>query len=151
MGKIIVAILVFFFGIIRVFGQEIDEKMEFKNFSYWCRSDTISIQLPSDFSGPEYHPGEEGAFVSFSARDGSFVINLCAGNTEIELDSNYLEIDSIKTGNRVYSILYYNQVKNLYARELQTKTRFYIYSNATIERKKELDKVFEILQEKENQ
>ncbi len=150
MKKILFAILFIYFQIICVSGQETNIDPEFKLYSYMCYSDSTEIKLPSDFRGPKYFTGEEGSVVHFYALDMSYVNILCAGNTILELSELYSQSDTIKIEKRRYSICFFNESKNLYARKMRTKKRFYLYSEASLDRKKQLDKVFAILEEKDN-
>jgi len=133
-----------------VVGQNKSTESYVKQFFFDCRGDSVFITLPSDFIGPKFESGEEGPIVYFIAQDLSIVSVLCAGNTILQLDRDYSKMDSTKTDRKVYNISYFNRKKNLYARELRTKKRFYMYSDASLKRKQELDKAFGILEEKEN-
>jgi hypothetical protein len=135
--------------IINAFSQDLSKETNFKQLLFDCRGDSVYIELPSDFIGPKYDGGEEGPIVFFYAKDLSFVSVLCAGNTILQLDSNYIKVDSIKT-EKTYNVLYFNKEKNLYGRMLQTKKHFYMYSDATLKRKQDLDKTFKILEGKDN-
>ena len=150
MKKILFATLFIYFGTIFVLGQETNINPEFKLYSYMCYSDSTNIILPSDFRGPKYFTGEEGSVVYFYALDMTYVSILCAGNTVLELSKFYSQSDTIKSEKGRYSITFYNAKMNLYAREMRTKKRFYLYSEASLDRKKQLDKVFDILEEKDN-
>lgn len=133
-----------------IFGQNLRNKTGSINFFFDCRGDSVTIKLPPDFIGPKYDPGEEGPIVCFVAPDLAFVEVLCAGNTILQLNGDYVKTDSTKIKRKVYNNLYYSSKRNLYARELQTKKHFYMYSDASLKRKQELDKTFEILEEEEN-
>jgi len=150
MRKFVIIVSILLNQFIGVIGQNTSTEPYLKQFFFDCRGDSVYINLPSDFIGPKYESGEEGPIVYFIAQDWSIVSVLCAGNTILQLDRDYLEIDSIKTNRKVYNISYFNNIKNLYARELRTKKRFYMYSDATLKRKQELDKAFGIIEEKEN-
>jgi hypothetical protein len=150
MKKILFAILFFYSGTAYIFGQETSINPEFKLYPYICNGDSTNIVLPSDFLGPKYYYGEEGSIVQFYAIDMSNVGILCAANTFLELSKFYTQSDTIMNEKGKYSITFYNAKMNLYARKLRTKKRFYMYSEASLDRRKQLDKVFGILEEKDN-
>jgi hypothetical protein len=149
MRKFTIIVSLVFAQLTFILGQ-VRPDTSFKNFFFDCRGDSVKIKLPSDFIGPKYESGEEGPIVYFVAPDLSIVSVLCAENTILQLDRDYIEIDSTKINRKIYNVSYFNRKKNLYARELQTKKRFYMYSDALLKRKRELDKAFEILEKEEN-
>ena len=150
MKKILFTTLFICFGTIGLPGQATTINPEFKLYSYMCYNDSTNIILPSDFRGPRYYPGEEGSVVDFFALDMTYVSILCAGNTVLELSELYSQSDTIKSEKGRYTITFYNAKMNLYARKMRTKKRFYLYSEASLDRKKQLDKVFGLLEENDN-
>jgi len=148
MKKYLLVIFLVSIGFITAHGQ-LNSEYEFKKFKYKCNNDTNSILLPADYQGPKYFCDEEGSILNFVAPDLSMVSILCAGNTIINCSEIYSKIDTIKNENGGYSIIYFDEIKKIYARKLSTKKCFYMYCNASFERKLQLDKAFAIIEKKE--
>jgi hypothetical protein len=101
-----------------------------------------SISLPSDFNGPSYFNYAEGSIIGFIAKDSCIISILCGGNAILQIDNSYLKIDSgINNSNQKF-FLYFSRNKNRFAREDVFHTNPINYENATADRKKILDMIF---------
>lgn len=119
---------------------------ELKKFNYLCFTDSNSILLPRDFSGPDYYRYEEGAIVYFIAPDLSMVEILCGGCADLSCGKTYSVIDTLKNKNNWNSIYFFDKLNNVYSRKLRAKNRTYMYVNVPAKRKIELDYVFDLIE-----
>lgn len=125
---------------------QINFSSDLKKFDYYCISDTNSILLPNDFSGPKYFYYEEGAIVNFIAPDLSGVAILCGACADLSCGDTYAITDTLKNESGWYSICYFDKLNNVYSRKLRAKNRTYMYSNVPTMRKAELDFVFDLIE-----
>ena len=120
-------------------------------YRYACYNDTTSILLPTDYIGPKYYFYEEGSIISFYSNDLSIVSILCGANARLSVDSSYLQTNRIQRESGDYFIHYYRESKDQFACQCKINGRIYLYEGANLIRKKQLDKVFEIIENKKKQ
>ena len=129
-----------------VLNGQVNFDSELKKFNYLCLSDSNSILLPNDFIGPKYYHYEEGAIVYFIAPDLSCVDILCGGCADLSCGETYSIIDTLKNESGWNSIYYFDKLNNVYSRKLRAKNRTYMYRDVPINRKIELDYVFDLIE-----
>ena len=131
-----------------LYSQIPDSKDSLSLFKFRCYNDTISIYLPMDYKGPKYFCHDEGCIVDFFGQDMSIVSILCAGCTILNIDRLYLPADTIHIENGDYYVNYYCKSKDKYACICHINRRTYMYSEATLRRKRQLDRALELIENK---
>lgn len=133
--------ILFFIGL-NLFAQTEAKKL----YHFECFGNNTSILLPDDFLGPKYFPYDGGTITDFYADKDTCVVSMLCGETgELKLDDSYKTLPA-QAGK--HSIYYYSAEKNKYARKLNTEQYQIMYDHANASRKEDLDKIFDVLEEK---
>lgn len=121
---------------------EIRTGQRYVKFECWNIFD--SILVPSDCTGVEYSPTEEGPIIDFKFKYGGCISIICAGNSYLSVGMNFVAQDTVMVGGKIRSIRYYDKSLNMYAREdesLGYGMQYYVPAW----RKEEFDKVFDAI------
>ena len=119
----------------------------FKSYRFKCWNEKNSILLPPNFFGPNYFNYEEGSIISFITQDSCIVEILCGANADLVVDDKYVKTDSIMKNYSVNQFFYEIKGINLYARKIYSKRFIILYQHASYTQKKELDIVFNLIEE----
>ena len=139
-NSILIAIL-FTISLFEVCGQNLNI------YRFKCWNEKDSILLPLNFFGPYYFSYEEGSIISFISQDSCIVEILCGANADLIVDDKYIRTDSVMKNSTVNQYCYEMKGTNKYARKLYLNRFLILYQNASYSQKKELDIVFNLLEE----